>query len=137
MAPAGTLRLPDVYLLGWATRVELTKYPECSAYDDICEMHLPRFGGRVISNFLPVSLLWMMRPFAEIDSCFRWPIRRSWRQDPDARGRSTQGLHCLIGFDSVEKARTWSYSPAFETIKPIRQNSMKSRILLIEGVAAQ
>ena len=52
-------------------------------------------------------------------------------------GAAPKGYIVVIGFDSVEKARAWSYSPAYETIKPIRQNSMKSRILLIEGVAAQ
>lgn len=42
-----------------------------------------------------------------------------------------------IGFESVEKARGWYYSPAYEAIKPIRQNSTKSRILIVEGVTAQ
>jgi uncharacterized protein (DUF1330 family) len=32
--------------------------------------------------------------------------------------------------DSVEQARAWYNSPAYEAIKPIRQNSMKSRLLL-------
>jgi uncharacterized protein (DUF1330 family) len=39
----------------------------------------------------------------------------------------------VIGFESVEKARGWYYSPAYEAIKPIRQNSTKSRILIVEG----
>ena len=52
-------------------------------------------------------------------------------------GEAPKGHLVVIAFDSVEKARAWYYSPAYEAIKPIRQNSMKSRILLIEGVAAQ
>jgi uncharacterized protein (DUF1330 family) len=51
-------------------------------------------------------------------------------------GEAPKGFLAVIAFDSVEKARAWYYSPAYEAIKPIRQNSMKSRILLIEGVAA-
>ena len=43
----------------------------------------------------------------------------------------------VIAFDSVEKARGWEYSPAYEAIKPIRQSSAKSRIFIVEGVAPQ
>jgi uncharacterized protein (DUF1330 family) len=49
-------------------------------------------------------------------------------------GDAPKGYIVVIGFDSVEKARAWYYSPAYEAIKPIRQNSSKSRLLLIEGV---
>jgi uncharacterized protein (DUF1330 family) len=48
-------------------------------------------------------------------------------------GDAPKGYIVVIGFDSVEKARAWYYSPAYEAIKPIRQNSTKSRLLLIEG----
>jgi uncharacterized protein (DUF1330 family) len=51
-------------------------------------------------------------------------------------GEAPKGYLVVIAFDSVEKARAWYYSSAYEAIKPIRQNSMKSRILLIEGFAA-
>ena len=43
----------------------------------------------------------------------------------------------VIVFESAEKARAWEYSPAYEAIKPIRQNSAKSRIFIVEGVAPQ
>lgn len=43
----------------------------------------------------------------------------------------------VIAFESAEKARAWEYSPAYEAIKPIRQNSAKSRIFIVEGIAAQ
>lgn len=43
----------------------------------------------------------------------------------------------VIAFESAEKARAWEYSPAYEAIKPIRQNSAKSRIFIVEGVAPQ
>jgi uncharacterized protein (DUF1330 family) len=48
-------------------------------------------------------------------------------------GEPPNGYIVVIGFDSVEKARGWYNSPAYEAIKPIRQNSTKSRLLLIEG----
>lgn len=48
-------------------------------------------------------------------------------------GEAPRGYIVVIGFDSVEKARGWYHSPAYEAIKPIRQNSTKSRLLLVEG----
>jgi len=54
-----------------------------------------------------------------------------------AEGEAPKGYIVVIAFDSLEKARGWYYSPAYEAIKPIRQNSMKSRILIVEGVPAQ
>ena len=52
-------------------------------------------------------------------------------------GEAPKGYIVVIGFDSVEKARGWYYSPAYEAIKPIRQNSTKSRLYLVEGVTHQ
>ena len=52
-------------------------------------------------------------------------------------GEAPKGYIVVIGFESVEKARGWYYSPAYEVIKPIRQNSTKSRILLVEGDTPQ
>jgi uncharacterized protein (DUF1330 family) len=52
-------------------------------------------------------------------------------------GEAPKGNIVVIGFESVERARGWYYSPAYEAIKPIRQNSSKSRILIVEGVTAQ
>jgi len=43
----------------------------------------------------------------------------------------------VIAFDSVEKARAWEDSPAYEAIKPMRHASAKSRIFIAEGVAPQ
>jgi uncharacterized protein (DUF1330 family) len=40
-------------------------------------------------------------------------------------------------FDSFEKAKAWEDSPAYGAIKTIRQSSAKSRIFIVEGVAAQ
>ena len=48
-------------------------------------------------------------------------------------GDAPKGYIVVIGFDSVEKARGWYYSPAYEAVKTIRQNSTKSRLLLVEG----
>ena len=52
-------------------------------------------------------------------------------------GEAPKGYLVMIAFDSVEKARGWYDSPAYEAVKPIRQSSMKSRILLVEGVRPQ
>jgi uncharacterized protein (DUF1330 family) len=41
----------------------------------------------------------------------------------------------VIAFDSVEQARNWETSPAYEAIKPIRHSSAKSRVFIAEGVA--
>ena len=43
----------------------------------------------------------------------------------------------VIAFDSVEQARRWYDSPAYEAIKPIRQSAAKSRLYIAEGVATQ
>lgn len=51
-------------------------------------------------------------------------------------GEPPKGCIVVIAFESLEKARGWYYSPAYEAIKPIRQNSTKSRILIVEGVVS-
>jgi uncharacterized protein (DUF1330 family) len=43
----------------------------------------------------------------------------------------------VIQFDSVENAKAWEDSPAYDAIKPIRHSSAKSRVFIIEGAAAQ
>jgi uncharacterized protein (DUF1330 family) len=52
-------------------------------------------------------------------------------------GEAPKGHIVVIGFESVERARGWYHSPAYEAIKPIRQNSTKSRILIVEGLTVQ
>ena len=49
-------------------------------------------------------------------------------------GDAPRGYIVVIAFDSVEQARDWYNSPAYKAIKPIRQNTTKSRLLLAEGV---
>jgi len=51
-------------------------------------------------------------------------------------GEPPKGI-VIIAFDSVEKAREWYDSTAYQAIKPLRQNATKSRLFLAEGVAAQ
>ncbi len=41
----------------------------------------------------------------------------------------------VLAFDSVEKAREWYDSPAYQAIKPLRQSSEKGRFFIVEGVA--
>lgn len=52
-------------------------------------------------------------------------------------GEAAKGFIVVIAFDSLEKARGWYYSPAYEAIEPLRQSSTKSRILIIEGVTPE
>ena len=51
-------------------------------------------------------------------------------------GEPPKGL-VVIAFDSVEKAREWYDSPAYQQIKPIRQRAANSRIFIVEGLAPQ
>lgn len=57
------------------------------------------------------------------------------------RGGRTQSLEgeppktiLIMAFDSVEKAREWYDSPAYQAIKPIRLSAAKTRIFIAEGV---
>jgi uncharacterized protein (DUF1330 family) len=43
----------------------------------------------------------------------------------------------VIKFDSVEKARAWYSSPAYDAIKGLRINSTNSRLILVEGVPGE
>ena len=47
-----------------------------------------------------------------------------------------QGI-VVIAFDSVEQARAWYDSPAYQAIKPIRQSAVKGRMFIVEGVAPE
>jgi uncharacterized protein (DUF1330 family) len=60
------------------------------------------------------------------------------------RGGKTQALEgeapkgiVVIAFDSVEQARAWYDSPAYQAIKPIRQSASKGRLFIVEGVLPQ
>ena len=52
-------------------------------------------------------------------------------------GEPPRGGVVIIAFDSVEKAREWYDSPAYAAIRPLRQSASKSRIFIVEGLAAQ
>ena len=51
-------------------------------------------------------------------------------------GETPKGV-VVIAFDSVEKAREWYDSPAYQAIKPLRQSSTKGRMFIVEGIATQ
>ena len=60
------------------------------------------------------------------------------------RGGKTQAVEgeapkrlVVIAFDSAEKARGWYDSPAYQAILPMRINSAKTRLFIVEGVAPQ
>ena len=40
----------------------------------------------------------------------------------------------IIAFDSVDKARAWYRSPAYQQLAPIRQRASKSTLFIAEGV---
>jgi uncharacterized protein (DUF1330 family) len=42
----------------------------------------------------------------------------------------------VIAFDSMDKAKSWYESPAYQALIPVRQKAAKSRALLVEGVPA-
>jgi uncharacterized protein (DUF1330 family) len=48
-------------------------------------------------------------------------------------GEPPKGI-VVIAFDSVEKAREWYDSSAYQAIKPLRQSSTKGRMFIVEGV---
>lgn len=52
-------------------------------------------------------------------------------------GQAPKDRFVVIAFDSVEKARAWENSPAYEAIKPIRHSSATSRVFIVEGVVPQ
>jgi uncharacterized protein (DUF1330 family) len=51
-------------------------------------------------------------------------------------GEAPKGV-VVIAFDSVEKAREWYDSPAYQAIKPLRQSSTKGRMFIVEGMTPQ
>jgi uncharacterized protein (DUF1330 family) len=49
-------------------------------------------------------------------------------------GDAFKGFIVVLRFDSVGKAREWYDSPAYRALRPLRQKSTKSRLLLVRGV---
>lgn len=41
----------------------------------------------------------------------------------------------MIGFPSMEQALAWYNSPTYRDLKPIRHNSARARVFIMEGVA--
>ena len=52
-------------------------------------------------------------------------------------GDPPKGTLVVLVFDSLEQARGWYNSPAYEAIRPLRQNSTLTRMLIVEGLAAK
>ena len=59
----------------------------------------------------------------------------------DGKPQSLEGAPAkptvIIAFDSVEKAREWYESPAYEAIKSLRLSAAKSRLFIAEGIAPE
>lgn len=71
---------------------------------------------------------------APFDGHYRFVVAGGKAQSLD--GEAPQGI-VVIAFDSVEQARAWYHSPAYQAIKPIRENAVKGRMFLVEGLALQ
>ena len=52
-------------------------------------------------------------------------------------GEPPKGRVVVIAFDSVEKAKAWENSKAYEAIKPIRHKSATTRNFIVEGATPQ
>jgi uncharacterized protein (DUF1330 family) len=50
-------------------------------------------------------------------------------------GEAPKGRIVVIKFDSMEKAKAWYDSPAYQEIRPIRHRAAKSRVFIVEGTA--
>lgn len=50
-------------------------------------------------------------------------------------GAAPKGVVVIIEFDSLERARAWYRSEAYEELKPIRHRAGNSRVYIAEGVA--
>jgi uncharacterized protein (DUF1330 family) len=50
-------------------------------------------------------------------------------------GDPPKGTLVVLAFDSLEQARGWYNSPAYKAIRPFRQNSTLTRMLIVEGLA--
>ena len=60
-------------------------------------------------------------------------IVRGGRPQPLDGGEAPKGV-VVIAFDSVQKARDWYDSPAYQAIKPLRQSSTKGRMFIVGGI---
>jgi uncharacterized protein (DUF1330 family) len=77
------------------------------------------YSARVESTFVPFS--------------GRYIVRGGNPQSLE--GDAPKGRFVVIAFDSVEQAQAWYNSPAYAEIRPIRHNSAKSRVMILEGIA--
>lgn len=81
---------------------------------------IQKYGDRVPETLAPFNHHYVIRS----------------RKIQTLEGDPPKGGVVMIAFDSAEKAREWYDSPAYQAIKPIRQSAAKSRIFIVEGLAA-
>jgi uncharacterized protein (DUF1330 family) len=78
-----------------------------------------------------------LRPYSErVESTFapfsgRYVVREGILMSLE--GDAPKGRFVMIAFDTVEQAQAWYNSPAYAEIKPIRHNSAKTRVMILEG----
>jgi len=94
--------------------------------------------GYIISEVDAISDMTALRKYAEKVPETLAPFNHHFI----VRGSEAQALEgeppkgiVVIAFDSVAKAREWYDSPAYVAIRPLRQNSTKGRMFILEGVA--
>ncbi|GFM89444.1 hypothetical protein PSCICO_48430 [Pseudomonas cichorii] len=51
-------------------------------------------------------------------------------------GEKTMGRMVVIAFDTIEQARAWYRSPAYEAIRPIRHKAGKTNVYIVQGIQA-
>jgi uncharacterized protein (DUF1330 family) len=84
---------------------------------DLAQMN--RYGSHVPETLAPFAGHW------------RYLIRDGHPQSLE--GAPPKGT-VVIAFDSIEVARAWYDSPAYQAIKPIRDSAAVSRVYLAKGV---
>lgn len=113
-------------LIGWAGRTIVAQQAKTPPGYVVAEVEvtdlakMKEYGEKVPETLAPFNHHYVVRS-SKIQSL---------------EGEPAKGL-VVIGFDSVEKAREWYDSPAYQKIKPIRQSAAHSRIFIVEGVAPQ
>jgi uncharacterized protein (DUF1330 family) len=80
-----------------------------------------------------------LKPYRErVDATFapfsgRYVVRGG--EIASLEGEAPKGRIVVIKFDSMEKAKAWYDSPAYQEIRPIRHRAAKSRVFIVAGTA--
>jgi uncharacterized protein (DUF1330 family) len=106
---AQQVKTPPVYLIS-----------EANAIKDLTA--IKTYGGKVGATLAPFN------------GHYRFLVAGGKAQSFD--GGAPKGI-VVIAFDNAEQARAWYDSPAYQAIKPIRQNAVEGRMFIVEGLPPQ